>query len=44
MSELNAPDFDKTWTGLLAWSARDTETASSHATPKLLDLSPCAEL
>lgn len=44
MSELNAPDFDKAWTGLVVWSATDTETTSSHATPKLLDLNPSAEL
>lgn len=44
MSELNAPDFDKAWTGLLVWYATDTETTSSHATPKLLDLNSCVEL
>lgn len=28
MSELNAPDFDKAWTGFLVWSATDTGMTS----------------
>lgn len=43
MSELNAPDFDEAWSGLLVWSTTDKEM-TSHALPKLLDLNPCAEL